>query len=1080
MPDPEKPQNPINPEEQKEKDPKSVVSDNLKKYHRDFDLLSDEDSEQEAAQKGNFFDPIEDKNPISEGSVKLPSLYDTYKKYAQSEFIQKEAETNEEIKNRLEAAQAIVSALEEIKKAQEEKDERNRELTDFFLPELPEERPQENKSELSDALKDVDRAYGEEKAETPVTPPESYDYDDFLLEPIEEMPASQEVTPPLLEKPSELFNDAVNVSFKKFPNSVEDIAALTDAISQHDFFSPVVNESGKTLGASAEVIIKDQLAEDQKKAAGWNPFGRTEARARIEAGERILAIIEASREKDTQSEKSQREVDSVTAEVMEPAAEEKIPVKKETQASTATIENDTESIHEVIPLDARETVMLAGETAKIVKEKNDPVSKLNNLFRERFQIEKELNRDMTPEQRNQHEERKRNKDLEIIRQECAVLGIPFEGHRKKLAMDNETAWQKAIRVTGYKDEQAFREAQRQYLLNTNGPEGIRAEFNALFQNTQYITDRQRRALLNGAGGLRVGGEFRPIDLTPADVAMCAMQGIDVNKISFGWFGLSNKIHIKGESPRRFDNMEQFAKFLNDEREKFVADKLAERIEQKKQEYFDRVLAPFLLRAEIQELHKKIVEKQNQQAQERQNKKAEAEAAALQAREGRKQAAEKLRPEERLPLLSEVMNIWKDATARDRKLKEIEQAIATGNFSCETEDGTKLKGKEAKQAMELYWSKMADERQALSDKIIDIAEKLTGRDLKKEAQEATGYKPGVLATQETLSLQAEYQKHLTDSARQVYHEQAEPIRNAELKKTLGDLFSEIKSQPELSIKVINIETPRAPLGRVKRRPKPLNYRGETEESVTQKIEESLTKKMLSSLSGNLKNSKGLSNDSEKLSAFFARTLRENIPASAIEQIIRSERYKEAVDRSVTDPKALAELLADFFLDRPWTDKANTVEKEPEPIKEVAPIIPAASSGIEGEALLEDLRSRLGGERQSNPDLNKQKIISGEGMTVQTNLKEGKELKPIKKIEEEYFNPEIMSRITGDFAKDASVISDVFFDNFGKRVSPRQFKDLVDWNRYRENAKTEESLTKWLRGFHDQALWTDEKRKTRKRK
>jgi len=85
--------------------------------------------------------------------------------------------------------------------------------------------------------------------------------------------------------------------------------------------------------------------------------------------------------------------------------------------------------------------------------------------------------------------------------------------------------------------------------------------------------------------------------------------------------------------------------------------------------------------------------------------------------------------------NELSSSWQEFAKRQSKIKEIDKAMAAGDYRIK---GEKLKPENAKQKMEEFRAGLVEKNGELFNIMVDVASELSGRNLRKEAREESGY------------------------------------------------------------------------------------------------------------------------------------------------------------------------------------------------------------------------------------------------------------------------------------------------------------------------------------------------------
>lgn len=673
----------------------------------------------------------------------------------------------------------------------------------------------------------------------------------------------------------------------------------------------------------------------------------------------------------------------------------------------------------------------ASETA-IEKKEKGLKTELNKLIKDRQEIDRELSHVEEKEARDVWLQRKEKKSREIIEQECKVLGIDSKKEFESVEAEKEKEWEKSVEAYGYNNKVSYEVARKEHFERVELPK----EYNELIKANPHLSQGEKDFLINGKNGkIPAGGElhFRRVVLDKEDVALCSSLNINVHDISFGMWGLSSKVVIDGKRKREFKNLGEFNRFLAEEKEKLAEKKLEEANKKKKEDFVKGPITQLLMDKKIRELHARIEDQQKEKRR----------AARQEKQKERVEMSGMLTDADREDLLMQFSGKWQEAVNNYTEIKKVGRQLGAREDHIES----RLQARNGK----------------LSNEIIDIAELLSGRDLRKEASEKTG--------------QEDYRKYLTEESKKIFDEQSKVVEGAK-KKAINELLEavrkrkeeEVKEKEEAAKKVADdvIRSVRSDKAEIvagakdeyasprveKKNLKPINFRGLSEAELAKKLDADVTNKVLSSLTGSLEK------DAPKLSRIFERILNEKVSPEAFEELVDKDKYKEAAKTEA----GLAGLFTDFFMDRPWEERKQQqwghFKRTLEELYQDLPVFEAP---------------------KKNPELGKKKINSAtEGLPRPATALKKRALRNVPPSTEVLnksadalvdakLSDEFMESLSGDFRKDAGKISQMFYETFGERIPPREFIDLVDAGRYKKSSKYKNSLARWLKGFYRQAPW-----------
>jgi hypothetical protein len=396
----------------------------------------------------------------------------------------------------------------------------------------------------------------------------------------------------------------------------------------------------------------------------------------------------------------------------------------------ARAKSETATSREVIPVDPKEFA----------------VSMLNDLVAEKKDIETKLSGETTPEERKELEHQKKEKSLEIIKQECEVLGRDFDKDEKpKLEAKKQSEWERSI-IAKFGSQEKYKAWEQSHIANN--PEALNKRYNDIISGSELLTTKQIERLtkdkeITGAGLIN-------IEFNKEDVAVCLAAGIDITKARFNNFGFSKKITL---GDKEFGNINELKDFLVEKKGEYIAKEAEKRSEQRRVLTVDK-FEQTILDGEINELGKSLNERQ------------------------------------KLKDISDLRNNW-------AKAKRIFDMLKVGKGKIKTEDGEFLEvGKNDKEIEKL--------QDKYSTKAVKKASKITGVDLIQEVKKETGYDPD--AHLEGSKEQKAFQELLTKVVKEIYQGAKNEIEESTGKKVMlkrKDSVPDIK--PEAPVKSENPKT-----------------------------------------------------------------------------------------------------------------------------------------------------------------------------------------------------------------------------------------------------------------------------------
>jgi len=368
--------------------------------------------------------------------------------------------------------------------------------------------------------------------------------------------------------------------------------------------------------------------------------------------------------------------------------------------------------------------------AKTAERRGETLVTLNDRKKE---VEEQLSKTEDKKEKERLLEEKRKISDEIIEKASGLLGRDLA---KEIEEEKEEQWKKSIAASGYKSMDGYKEwHKKNYCIE-------------VVKNSS-LSEEQKEDLLSD-GFMVVSNWPKTIELTVEDVAVALKKGLDISQIKgkgripF----VSKKIVADG---RLFDSINDFNKFLAKESEALIDPEVQEKMEQRKKEIIEKGASDAIVDDKIKKAMDLLFKKENSPAKAEQKNIPEKQTTET----------EPLSVTERLALLSDLRSSWKSA-------EKIDQALKTGK-------DLKINDKETLD-LKMKLDVIEEMRGVKSDDIIDIAEKLTGRNLKKEAIIATGY-----GLDKKPKKQKEYQRWLTDEVKKIFETNVAQIEKETGKK-----------------------------------------------------------------------------------------------------------------------------------------------------------------------------------------------------------------------------------------------------------------------------------------------------------
>ncbi|KKQ17794.1 MAG: hypothetical protein US31_C0016G0001 [Berkelbacteria bacterium GW2011_GWA1_36_9] len=209
---------------------------------------------------------------------------------------------------------------------------------------------------------------------------------------------------------------------------------------------------------------------------------------------------------------------------------------------------------------------------------------------------------------------------------------------------------------------------------------------------------------------------------------------DIKNIKYNhWFSSKIKSKLSDGKAVSEDDFDKLVKAKIDEKIAELMKQAKKEVEELYEEKRAASIAQFIKNAEAQKLLREqqaAKREAEKQAREEKEKRSEAE------KQAKIEKAQQIPGKERLKSLNELRKKWDEAILKHSKIKEIERALKkgeeTGEYKIRGVKGLTLE--EAKAKIEEFKNELADKNTKRSDEIIDIADMITGRNLRKEAKE----------------------------------------------------------------------------------------------------------------------------------------------------------------------------------------------------------------------------------------------------------------------------------------------------------------------------------------------------------
>jgi len=283
----------------------------------------------------------------------------------------------------------------------------------------------------------------------------------------------------------------------------------------------------------------------------------------------------------------------------------------------------------------------------------------------------------------------------------------FKNIKREINLEKEKEWEKGIALSGYKNLDNYKKWHENIYCDE-------------FIKNSSLSKKQKEDIAKN-GSIIVSNWPKTIELNKNDIVIAMKMGINIKQIkSLNWWNPFSKKIKAGQ--KIFDDIDKFNEYLAENKIKEIDSDVEQRITARKNEIIAKN-SDIIVANKID----KIIE-------------------SLQKNDSK---SEKLAPiEEKLTMLNKIGDSW-------NKANEIYRALKDKNWKIKTESEELLIGNNAKEKME---SMMTE----LSESVIKTASILSGRNLKKEAEDITGYK-----LDKNLEKQKEWRQWLTNEVKNIF-------------------------------------------------------------------------------------------------------------------------------------------------------------------------------------------------------------------------------------------------------------------------------------------------------------------------
>lgn len=348
-----------------------------------------------------------------------------------------------------------------------------------------------------------------------------------------------------------------------------------------------------------------------------------------------------------------------------------------------------------------ETLQLLGLSSKKIEGADAP-GILRALDKKRQEVETQLSGDIDAETKKELQERKRQICLGIIEVESEKQG---KNLKEDLILEEQKQLNRYIKTSGFKNRETYEASYREKYYND-----VILKSNLPNKQGVELSKHQQLTTQWGRGPF---GKLCGIDLNKTEVAALIDAGINIQEISYKHV-FSGRIKVDQQEMSK----EQFEAFVL-EKYNLLAEKIRQATKEREEELIDKGgIRDYVLAEKANGIIGALPDETPDVAPEFSENPDE-------DRETRSLKPET--PEEQLRNLNNLRNSWSQANKIFKALKE--------NKKIKVQEGEVLDPQKEEDRKELENAK-----DFLSDEIINIANRISGRNLRKEALNVTGYNP----------------------------------------------------------------------------------------------------------------------------------------------------------------------------------------------------------------------------------------------------------------------------------------------------------------------------------------------------
>lgn len=421
----------------------------------------------------------------------------------------------------------------------------------------------------------------------------------------------------------------------------------------------------------------------------------------------------------------------------------KVQPEKKKRGRPKKVENEVKPAAEPAETPTVEISGLAEPTVEIKSEpeKQEPPDVIKSLNEEKKKVEAQIS-----------VETDENVKIELLRQKRNICEQIIEAFSKKtgknireeIKKEEQKQLEISVSASGFKNMENYERTMRDRYLN----EIILAS---------NLSSEQKNGLIK-EGEIIVSNWPSIIVLDKEELSVCIRMGIDVNKIKGSLFSKKIKIIKKG-APNEADNLNDFEKILKASQEMAqINEEARQKIEQRKNEIIDKGVTDFVLNKKVAEIMGSVEEDEDNKKWEELEKKWKEGAPEFSENPKETRSLKIETPDDQLKNLESLRASWDQTNIISIALKENKKATLP--------DGEVLDpNKEEDRAL------LENAKNSLSDEIINIAGKISGRNLRKEAETAVNYDPD----KKDLIKQKEFRDWLTKEVQKIYEKSIEELK-----------------------------------------------------------------------------------------------------------------------------------------------------------------------------------------------------------------------------------------------------------------------------------------------------------------